>query len=76
MELDTLTLPPVVAQVLAWVAVVGAVLSVASSVVSQIVSGRAAKKLGNPKWLLGLEVTLAVLALNLGRRRPPPPAAP
>lgn len=71
MELDTLTLPPVVAQVLAWVAVVGAVLSVASSVVSQIVSGRAAKKLPNPRWLLGVEIVLSVLALNLARRRQP-----
>lgn len=73
MDLDTLTLPPVVAQALAWVAVAGTILSVASSVVSQIVSGRAAKKLHNPRWLVSVEVVLSVLALNLGRRKPGAP---
>lgn len=60
-------LPPGVSSVLAWGAVGGAGLSVASSVVSAVVITRKREGSEIPPWLSTLDAALAVLSLNLGR---------
>lgn len=74
--MDTLpSLPPELANLLAWGAVLGAGLSVASSVVSAVVINRKREGLEVPGWLSTLDVALSVLALNLGRALAKKPAA-
>lgn len=66
--MDTIpNLPPSVANLLAWGAVGGAGLSVASSVVSAVVITRKREGLDVPPWLSVLDQALSVLSLNLGR---------
>lgn len=60
-------LPPELANLLAWVAVAGAGLSLVSSVVTAIVERRRAAGLPTSNALLGTEIVLSVLAVNLGR---------
>lgn len=61
------TLPAELTNALAWLAILGAGLSVASSCTTAIVIRRKREGLDVPRWLLGLEITLSVLAINLGR---------
>jgi hypothetical protein len=68
-------LPPSVSNLLAWGAVGGAGLSVASSVVSSIVITRKREGVDVPPWLSTLDTALAVLSLNLGRHIARKPAA-